>query len=477
MGNGTTANRKRGRGPRSAGEMSDDCSLCCLAKAASPPLISTTPAVCSCALLLAMPPASPFADPRKRTPRSQSLRSSLHRQNRKRKRDSDDKGDAHEAEASDDESFAAGTDAASTRPTSSAITTLSAAKARQFRVAGHDPDRPLPSPPFPHAPATSRSEKKLTPSQLQRELASLKPPLYVPTLPSAARLPQSSSHEGNHLRKHVIQQTMEVLHYCLLRGDYQRAGRAWKLIMSLGRGSTKIDERAHSRWGIAAELHLHAKPSVDDASGAQPSKVDDAMFSEEGFKAARMYYERLILEHPYQQSHPRATSALTFYPAMFSLWIYEVSQASRTALAAAENTDSPENEGGSEDVSDSEDSPNRHVSRREARILAARTDELRRAREIAARLDDLLSSPHYDKRPDLLHLRGMIAVWVGDLVTQVHQSERIIDGETVSEEVSERDDAERAEQLSKAKDLFQRAKAHGGRLSEGATQILDAVDD
>lgn len=259
-----------------------------------------------------------------------------------------------------------------------------------------------------------------------------------------------------------------------MRGDYHRAGRAWKLILSLGRGNMKIDERAHSRWGIAAELHLHANRSDEHASGAQSSKANDAMFSEEGFKAARMYYERLILEHPFQQSHPKATSALTFYPAMFSLWIYEVSQASRAAIAAAETPDSAE-ETESEEASDSEDNPNRHVTRREARILAARTDELRRAREIAARLDDLLASPHYDKRPDLLHLRGMVAVWVGDLVAQIHTSERIIDSDAPCEEDAEsEEDAERAEHIAKARDLFRRARAHGGRLSEGARQILDA---
>ncbi|KAB2580189.1 hypothetical protein BFW01_g3135 [Lasiodiplodia theobromae] len=456
-----------------------------------------------------MPQAPPFAGPRKRDARHQSLRARQHGQTRKRKRD-----DADEPEdVSDHASSPAGNDAPSTRPPSSAINTLTAAQAHQFRVAGHDPELPLPKPPFPHAPASVKQtrhgehqrplsknashEDKFTPAELHRELAALNPPLYASHLSSAARLPQTrakrrsrgpspseprlpelESDEGNHWRHRLVHEKLAIMHRCLLQGDYHRAGLVWKVILQTGRGAMKVDERVYARWGITAEMHLNTPKASDDSQSEIPSAtIDDATFTEEGFKAARLYYERLILDHPFQQSNPKATSALTFYPAMFSLWLYEISQASRVAMAAAEKSDSDDEDTGSEVTSDS-GSPKRHASARETRILAIRTDELRRAREIAARLDDLLSSPHFDKRPELLHLRGMIAVWNGDLIAQIHQSERIIDGHRPSEDDSEmHDDADREEHISKAKELFQLAKACGGRLSEGAIQILGIEDD
>ncbi|KAL0261930.1 hypothetical protein SLS55_003364 [Diplodia seriata] len=240
----------------------------------------------------------------------------------------------------------------------------------------------------------------------------------------------------------------------------------------------KIDERAHARWGITAEMHLNTpKAGIGNLSEEPSVATDDSMFTEEGFKAARLYYERLILDHPFRQSNPKATSALTFYPAMFSLWLYEISQASRAAMATAERSDPDSEDAGSDVASDSELLKS-HASAREVRILAVRVDELRRAREIAARLDDLLSSPHFDKRPELLHLRGMIAIWIGDLIAQIHQSERIIDGHTPLEDESEmRDDGDREEHISKAKELFQLAKTFGGRLSGGATQIMGIAEN
>ncbi|KAL1638603.1 hypothetical protein SLS58_008817 [Diplodia intermedia] len=409
-----------------------------------------------------MPQATPFAGPRKRSAHQQSLRAHQHGQARKRKRGDADDGDEAD-DASDHAGSSAENDTASTRPLSSAINTLTAAQAHQFRTAGHDPELPLPKPPFPHAPASVKHtrhgeqqrplrknasrEDKFTPAELQRELAALKPPLLV------------------------LNAVLEDL------GDYYRAGLVWKVILQTGRGSMKIDERAHARWGITAEMHLNTPNAGIGNLSEEPSvATDDAMFTEEGFKAARLYYERLILDHPFRQSNPKATSALTFYPAMFSLWLYEISQASRAAMATAERSDPDSEDAGSDVASDSELLKS-HASAREVRILAVRIDELRRAREIAARLDDLLSSPHFDKRPELLHLRGMIAIWIGDLIAQIHQSERIIDGHTPLEDESEmRDDGDREEHISKAKELFQLAKTFGGRLSGGATQIMGIAE-
>ncbi|GME39107.1 hypothetical protein GTA08_BOTSDO08722 [Neofusicoccum parvum] len=420
-----------------------------------------------------MPPAPPFAPPRKSGARSQSLRASLHGQDRKRRRD-DDADD--EADGSDHASFSAGNDAASTRRIS-AITTLSSAQATQFRIAGHDPDHRLPRRPFPHAPADP-AEHRFTPSELHHQLAALKPPLYAPRLSAAARFPTAEAKPVESILQRRLHALTSIMHLSLLEGNYERAGRAWKILLTAEKLRHRVEERDHSRWGINAEMRLRgisgSKRDVDHASQTPPSDVDDSMFSEDGFKAARMHYERLILEYPFQQSHPQATNALTFYPAMFSLWIYEASQTSRVAIAAAEESDSAQEDDESDDT---EDAPNRNVSRREARILAARADELRRAQEIAARLDDLLSSPHFDKRADLLHLRGMVTVWIGDLISEIQQSERSAHDEASLEDAETNGGAAREAHIAKARELFNRAKANGGHLSEGAKQLLGDVED
>ncbi|KAK7542064.1 uncharacterized protein J3D65DRAFT_664489 [Phyllosticta citribraziliensis] len=410
-----------------------------------------------------------FAQPMKPT---QSLRARRHAPPRKRQRlddhDSDGDSDNQDSDKGRDPS-----PESSTRATP-AISTLSAADARQFRTAGHDPDFELPLDPFPHAP-TNVTAPKLFSSEIQQKLANLKPPLFAPGLSRSARITEDFTQRTTSFRQHHLGVLTTVMHHCLLKGDYQRAGRAWGMILRGESRNMTLDIRKHARWAIGAEVLLRAN-RVDDDSNQSVESPRHEIFSEQGFQAARDYYERIIVQYPFQQSAPHVTNALTFYPAMFSLWIYQVSQEASLAKEELENEDLDQSDHDSEIESRSEDGFARQSRKREAKLAAIRVNELRKAQEIASRLDELMTSPPYDKDVDLLQLRGMTAVWISDLLRDGLAGD---DDENASNhDVSlpgqgmERDETARQEQVAIAKTMFTSVKSNGGHLKEAAEQFL-----
>ncbi|KAK7509606.1 uncharacterized protein IWZ02DRAFT_387036 [Phyllosticta citriasiana] len=411
-----------------------------------------------------------FAQPIKPT---QSLRARRHAPPRKRQRlDDDDSSDSQDSDKGRDPS-----PESSTRATP-AISTLSAADARQFRTAGHDPDDELPPGPFPHAP-TETTVPKLLSSEIQQKLASLKPPIFTPGLSQTARITPDFTTKTRSFRQHHLGVLTTLMHHCLLKGDYQRAGRAWGMLLRGETSNTTLDIRPHARWAIGAEVLLRKNRIDNDKESTEKPRHD--MFSKQGFQAARDYYERIILQYPFQQSAPHATNALTFYPAMFSLWIYQVSQEASLAKEALENEELEQSDLDSEIESRSEDSFSRHSRKREAKLAAIRLDELRKAQEIASRLDELMTSPPFDKNVDLLQIRGMTAVWISDLLKDGIADENGEDA--ASHDVSlpgrgmNHDESTRREQVAIAKNMFAGVKSNGGQLKEAAEQFLAEAND
>ncbi|KAK8244421.1 hypothetical protein HDK90DRAFT_156597 [Phyllosticta capitalensis] len=406
-----------------------------------------------------------FAQPIKPT---QSLRARRHAAPRKRKRpdDDDNEDDNQDSDKGRDRS-----PESSTRATP-AISTLSAADARQFRTAGHDPDDDLPPDPFPHAP-TKVTVPKLRSSEIQQKLADLKPPIYAPGLSKTASVTQDLDQRTSSFKRHHLSVLTTVMHHCLLKGDYQRAGRAWGMLLRAEHAGTIMDIRNHGRWGIGAEVLLHGRSKPTDSVVLQDGDDSDGpadqpgrnLFSEEGFQAAREYYERVIVQYPFLQTHPHKPNALTFYPAMFSLWIYQISQETSRAMEEMEKDDLEESDAGSEFDSRSEDNTSRQTKKRDAKIVAIRVEELKKAQEIAERLDKLLTSPPFDKNVDLLQLRGMIAVWISDLLKI-----SISDGQ--AENGPNPNDAAAKDQKAIARDMFNRVKSNGGNLKDAAEQFL-----
>lgn len=363
-----------------------------------------------------------------------TLRASRYRKKRKTSHDQD-------LESADSDS---GQDEGppSARPDAHSLPSFASPELAQLRVAGLLPEEEprIPRSPFPHAPARL-SKPYLGTAEIEKELAG--PPARLFTVDGTARRQRTSSHtQSSNLRRTHLNVLSTLMHRCLLEADYDRAGRAWGMILrTKAAHGNKVDLRNHGRWGIGAEILLRRKPQVaGDAQSAavgqappeDPTITNDDIFSEQGFELAREYYERLIVQHPTRKQHPTAVDQRSFYPAMFSLWVQEVcekSRQARTRNAEKQNAEEPRrsrsrsmsidsnNLDSTNDVhgKSTTDADGKSPNSAQALEDAIQVEELARAMEIAERLDDLVASPPFDKQASLLQLRGNIALWISHL--------------------------------------------------------------
>jgi hypothetical protein len=331
-----------------------------------------------------------------------SLRVSQYKRPKKRKRD-EDTDDEEDAPISFSQEAEGPAPTSNTPTPASSGFSLAAPDVSQRRVAGLLPgdEIEIPPMPFPHAPTRS-SRDNFTYTNMQSELASLDPPLFALTATSRSG-PVDRPTAKPALRQTHLGILTTLLHHCLLKGDYHRAGRAWGMILRTQVAGKPLDLRSHDRWGIGAEL-LFQRSAVHSTNG-NSSGNEIHMFTPEGFEQARYYYERLIVQYPYRKQHPNSIDEATFYPAMFSFWVYEVCEKNKRARRriGCEN----------QDRQSVESTLDVEVSEQEEEV---RNEELRQATEICERLDKLITSPPFDKRADLLQLRGMLGLWKADLI-------------------------------------------------------------
>lgn len=282
-------------------------------------------------------------------------------------------------------------------------------ESHQYRVAGYPFHQELPQGHFPHGPPRDEGIKKETTSTQLKALADLSPPVYPPR----------SAQEDNIRFQHLGVLTA-IVHRCMQQGDYVRAGRAWGLILRENYRGFQMDVRNETRWGIGAEIllrrdqqELSANPGANKTPN--PAGGTHWAFTLEGFAEAKEYYERLILNHPFMKSSPHSVSSLNFYPAMFGLWVYVTQEQSKVARKDAALRQEEESDGFSDEGSES-DIEQRRKQRDKNIISSIRAQELGQAQQIALRMDQLLGSPPYSDSPELLELRGMISLWIGDLL-------------------------------------------------------------
>ncbi|KAJ5882094.1 uncharacterized protein N7529_000766 [Penicillium soppii] len=342
-------------------------------------------------------------------------------------------------------------------------------ESHQYRIAGFPSHQELPQGHFPHGPLKDKGIRRNTTARQIKALADLSTPIYPP----------QSVQQGNIRFQHLGALTA-ILHRCMLQGDYVRAGRAWGLILRENYRGFQMDVRNETRWGIGAEILLRRDQQETSASfGNTPDEADNTPlnFTAKGFAEAREYYERLILNHPFSKSSPQSVSALHFYPAMFGLWIYVTQNESKKARKDAAIRQEEESEEFTEDEgSESESWQHRkQQSKIDAAISSIRAQELEQAQQIATRMDQLLASPPYSDSPELLELRGMVSLWIGDLSFSAlslpvdfdgdySNDQMLIDGAPGYLEVrrGHRLATERkAAELQKAAELFEKAKKRG----------------
>lgn len=277
--------------------------------------------------------------------------------------------------------------------------------------------------------------------------------------------------KGSHLKLRHLGVLTTIVQRCLLEGDIKRATKAWSLLLRMQIGGRGIDLRSTGYWGIGAELLIRSgqtkpigkKPlalyTLGEESENEGQDDDDAIRrrqqagppswgSKEGIQAAKAYYERLILQHPYLRQFSGTTlSSLDFWPAMLSCEVYGIQHEYATSMAQiattqdngdGSDTDEMDEEDSAVDDSVDPDDYEDHQSmmedkeRRRLDRLDARREEKKNSKEwskkeairrraleaatsIATRMDELMTGPPWTDSATLLRLRGCIHLWVGDL--------------------------------------------------------------
>ncbi|KAE8371266.1 hypothetical protein BDV26DRAFT_136232 [Aspergillus bertholletiae] len=421
------------------------------------------------------PSASAFSLPVPSWQHPQSARTA-HYESRKRKKYHDGWGtedDAFEGETTD-----AGSEIA---PSGTSII-LSPEEAHQYRIAGLSFDKELPGEYFPHGPARDEAASNLRTYNVMKELASMKPPIYPP---------QSAAYQGN-LRLQHLAVLSSILHRCLLNRDFIRAGRAWGLILREEFQGSQIDARTEGRWGIGAEILLRRDCQLSDTTSGptgvvktgQRTEVSKLYFTRKGFEAAKQYYERLVVQYPFRKVAPDFTSSLHFYPAMFGLWVYVTQEESNAARKDIRNSQGPASKENLDDAASDLDSIDGSSQETQSLVAEIRAIELHEAQKIATRMDEVLVSPPYSDSPELLELRGMVSLWIGDLFisslahrmkdTDEFDDSDLISGEDFQDSIQARREQrlaneKRQSEVEKAHDFFQKAKQRG----KGMTSTLE----
>lgn len=440
-----------------------------------------------------------------------------------------------------------GLPSASTNPLS-----LSPDEVYQYRVAGLELDQELPSksvPGFPHR-------------------------CLPPSFPLAARIDIAVQTDGEeseveaghfraerrapHLRMQHLGVLTTILHRCLLEGDIPRAGRAWAMLLRAQINGEGIDTRSSGYWGIGAELLIRGdktpargrrvlgkddseslESSVEDNKEdeeAEPMKVENHEESERqwgsasGLEKAKDYYERLILQHPYKRQYHDSVNSLDFWPAMLGCEIYgiqfEQDEGLRKVAAEVESddvaiTDNSESEDENMVMDDTGTYFAAHqlkeTRRRERKreTIWKRREEIRQtaliaSEKVAAKMDRLMATPPFSDSHVLQRLRGMLALYIGDLsVPALPASDEEDEAEdydnesadgtgirmgnrwaSASKEVAEkrflehlrRAEHERglvrqAEERARARKAFEKAQKDGGRVDVELNRLLLSMED
>lgn len=304
-----------------------------------------------------------------------------------------------------------------------------------------------------------------------------------------------------HLRVHHLGVLATVLHRSLLQGDIPRASRAWALLLRTQIDGKGVDIRTSGYWGIGAELLIREGEKLDrrrttrdgyDSSDEESQSEDPSEgqieIAEEsgerrwgtvaGLEQAKDYYERLILQYPYKRQFPNTVMALDFWPAMFSCEIYGVQYTQKEALRALETFDEMSQDEAEHDSVGEILSWEERRTRRKEEINWNRREEVRRntlkaAELIAARMDEMMSGPPYSDSHVLHRLRGMLALYVGDLsVPALFRDEEDNSYDVRSQQLERKIQRQRglqiqAEEREKARKAFAKIRKEGGRV-EGA---------
>ncbi|KAB8349763.1 hypothetical protein FH972_023777 [Carpinus fangiana] len=247
-----------------------------------------------------------------------------------------------------------------------------------------------------------------------------KPPDFPTTpLKHAFDLPGLHEHSArpHHRQRNLKHQHFAainaVLHKCLLDGDYDRASKAFGMLLRMKVDGKRVDLRKKALWGVGAEILLHIGDSADasEAHAATPARIFRQGFTHQGFVAAKAFFERLILQYPHRKMRPADVNELTFYPAMFGIWILQI-QSRYSRPDPQPETEGSEDSDGNQDETMDED-----------QTASSNAAQLKDAREVAERIEGLVQFPPFDRHVPTLRLHADVLTWLADLTRQANDGE------------------------------------------------------
>ncbi|KAL1874509.1 hypothetical protein Daus18300_003528 [Diaporthe australafricana] len=290
----------------------------------------------------------------------------------------------------------------------------------------------------------------------------------------------------------------------LEEGDVPRAKRAFGLLRRSKVRGRPVDLRKDALWSLGAEILMRdgevrsrsvmpeeeagpraaageggeAAAGRDDGAGERATPTARRWGSASNMPQLRAYLESLVRQYPYNRLHPRSISDLDFHPVLFSCEVYNTWVGHRHALERLEGEseawsdddldldimpemiDMPDyNDGnGDGDGGRGREEEENYLTGRERRLRGAKAalglQAMSAMRDVAARMDALMENTPYSRSAELLRLRGMVALYIGDL--SVPPPPRTADEEEEGDRVRQREQ-------ERARVFFVRMVKSGGR--------------
>lgn len=263
-----------------------------------------------------------------------------------------------------------------------------------------------------------------------------------------------------------------ILRRSLAEGDLARARVAFgRLARSTVHGKP-VDLRHGGYWAMGAEILMRdgeadgglGGVAGEEGGGAAPRRWGSAA----NMVRVRAYFEDLIQLHPYNRHHPGSISALDFWPVMLSCEMYNVYIEHKLALEQLEAgvEDLGDAEMGGEQVKYLDSDEQMDGALREGKDKL-RLQALDGMRDIASRMDSVMENPPYSTSLEMLRLRGMAALYMGDLALPPHPR--------TAEEDSE-GKARSEEEAGRAKAMFRKLLERGGEIEPWFRHLVQLDD-
>ncbi|KAK1962159.1 hypothetical protein LY78DRAFT_643576 [Colletotrichum sublineola] len=283
--------------------------------------------------------------------------------------------------------------------------------------------------------------------------------------------------------KSPLRPLVRAIYGFLDKGDATNAKRAFGILVRSHVHGKPVDIRRNNYWALGAEILMREGGGPFTSAANDGPGGGEETYPASNVPRVREYFQDLIQRYPYNFKYGAAVSAVDFWPALLSYEVFQVHTQHRSYLLRLEHEAedweddswqepsllSGRGGGGNSMTMDDAEfrTPVWQSDARDQRLRQAR-DQIRlrtldALREIAGRMDDLLEDRPFSHSHELLRLRGMVSLYIGDLLIPAYK-----DAEGQIAEARIRRDVER----NNARSSFQKMMEHGGHSDVFIQDIL-----